>query len=258
MGIFIRRLLVCGLFPIFLSLFCIDGKHPKAEDLNVLTDDWIWPTDGKITDVYGTRHGTHKGIDIAAEPQTAIYAVDAGIVSKSYYSDTYGHVIFIKHQNNLETVYAHLSKRNVSEGQSVHQGELIGQMGNTGDSSGVHLHFEVHEEEWTYSKENAIDPEEALGSTKVGQLVYANEKKFEDSIETVGRLSVNQKMATKKYLNNPHHSKKDEYRMHIIQSGETLWSISKTYNTSVERLMEMNRLSDDVIAEGQTLKVGVD
>ena len=82
----------------------------------------MWPSDGVITDSYGTRNGDHKGIDIAAPFGSSIYAVESGIVSKSYYSDTYGNVVFIKHDNQIETVYAHLKERTVLEGARVGQG----------------------------------------------------------------------------------------------------------------------------------------
>ena len=72
----------------------------------------MWPSDGVITDLFGTRQGHHKGIDIAAPLGSHVYAVENGIVSKSYYSDTYGNVVFIKHDNQIETVYAHLKETN--------------------------------------------------------------------------------------------------------------------------------------------------
>lgn len=73
--------------------------------------EWIEPIKGEITDQFGTRDGKHKGLDIAAPEGEAVAAAADGTVSKSYQSDSYGHVIFIKHDNGYETVYAHLSKR---------------------------------------------------------------------------------------------------------------------------------------------------
>lgn len=112
-----------------------------------------------------------------------MYAVDEGIVTRSYYSQSYGNVIFVKHENDLETVYAHLNKRFVEEKQLVKKGELIGEMGNTGYSSGVHLHFEIHNKEWTVAKENAINPILVLGDVEVGQTVKIAEQ--EEEIEEV-------------------------------------------------------------------------
>jgi murein DD-endopeptidase MepM/ murein hydrolase activator NlpD len=176
---FTRKLLFAGFLAALTSSFFWSGEHPKAGDLNIKqeTAHWIWPANGIITDSFGTRRGEHKGIDIASTVGTPIYAVDGGIVSKSYYSRTYGNVVFIKHNNHFETVYAHLKSRNVTEGKVIKQGEVIGSMGNTGDSSGVHLHFEIHQNEWTFDKLNAINPVSIFDQVVIGQYVYVNSAK---------------------------------------------------------------------------------
>jgi len=69
-------------------------------------EEWIWPADGIISDTFGTRQGKHKGIDIAGKLNSPIFSVDNGVVEKSYYSNSYGNVIFINHQSNYVTVYA--------------------------------------------------------------------------------------------------------------------------------------------------------
>lgn len=185
MGDYIRRILIAAIMLLFISLLFLGGKHSQAESLSLSerTKTWTWPSEGIITDTFNTRNGTHKGIDIAGELGDHVYVVDEGIVTKSYYSQSYGNVIFVKHDNDLETVYAHLSKRFVEEDQLVEKGELIGEMGNTGHSSGVHLHFEIHNKEWTVTKENAINPILALGNVQVGQTVkIAEQEEIEEVI----------------------------------------------------------------------------
>ncbi|MBW9235097.1 M23 family metallopeptidase, partial [Leptospira santarosai] len=74
---------------------------------------------------------------------------------------TYGNVIMVTHSINgqiFTTVYAHLSGFNVSSGQSVSKGQMIGRMGSTGRSTGSHLHFEIHEGPWNGSRSNAVNP----------------------------------------------------------------------------------------------------
>lgn len=119
------------------------------------------PAQGTFTSGFGTRDlGDHKGVDIANGASVPIVAAADGVVSRSYYSDTYGNAIFISHSINGQvytTVYAHLSER-IVEGGSVQKGQTIGYMGNTGRSFGQHLHFEIHKGPWTLGKENAIDP----------------------------------------------------------------------------------------------------
>ncbi len=268
---YIKRLLIAGLMALCISLLFLGGKHSQAEMLNIpeLTSDWVWPAEGVITDLYGTRHGHHKGIDIAGEFKTPIHSVDKGIVTKSYYSGSYGHVVFIKHDNNLETVYAHLNKRNVEEGQAVNQGDIIGLMGNTGDSSGVHLHFEVHKEKWTYEKENAVDPVLALGDTAVGDPVEAMAKVEEVTMETVARL----RLADDSVIDDQQGSLKIEPEgkneqksvasaplqaeiKHTVKPGDTLWSIAKKYETSVDTIKQDNQLKSDQITSGAVLVIG--
>jgi murein DD-endopeptidase MepM/ murein hydrolase activator NlpD len=255
---YFRRLLIAGLIALCISLLFLGGKSPKAEGLTVQTEHWIWPADGEITDTFGTRNGMHMGIDIAADLNTPIYAVDSGVVSKSYYSDTYGHVVFIKHQNDYETVYAHLHRRYVKEGDSVRQGTQIGEMGNTGDSSGVHLHFEVHQDEWTYSKENVIDPDRALGLTEIGQAVVAQSRANPGgSIETSSRAhaeETEQKQQSTQNIRESHNGA-DTFRFttHQVKPGETLWSIAQTYHSRVETIADLNNVEGNDIKVGQVL-----
>ncbi|WP_082169264.1 M23 family metallopeptidase [Bacillus sp. 522_BSPC] len=185
MGDYIRRILIAAIMLLFISLLFLGGKYSQAKAFSLAdrTKAWTWPSEGIITDTFNTRNGTHKGIDIAGDLGDKVYVVDEGVVTKSYYSQSYGNVIFVKHENDLETVYAHLNKLLVKEKQLVKKGELIGEMGNTGYSSGVHLHFEIHNKEWTITKENAINPILVLGNVQVGQTVkIAVQEEVEDVV----------------------------------------------------------------------------
>lgn len=217
---YIRRILIAGIMLVCVSLLFLGGKSAKAES----TNDWMWPAEGVITDTFGTRNGHHKGIDIAAEPGTPVHSVEQGTVAKSYYSDSYGNVVFIRHENQTETIYAHLQNRYVQEGQKVARGETIGTMGNTGDSSGVHLHFELHQKEWTYNKKNAIDPFVAFGDKEIGH-----------AITVAGQP-----------MNSIEHT-------YIVKQGDSLWSIAKKSGASVEEIKAVNHLSHDDISLGQQL-----
>lgn len=105
---------------------------------------FILPTTGKVSSEFGMRLGRpHKGIDIAAPTGTPIYAVEKGDVIFSGRQQGYGNVIMIQHDKETITVYAHNEINLVREGDSVKQGQPIGKVGNTGRSSGSHLHFEI-------------------------------------------------------------------------------------------------------------------
>ncbi|MFI3277946.1 MAG: M23 family metallopeptidase [Rikenellaceae bacterium] len=95
--------------------------------------------------IYG-RYIMHKGIDLAADIGTPIYATADGVVestSQGYRSHGYGQQVLLNHDFGYKTRYAHLSKRLVQKGDTVRRGEIIGQVGSTGGSTGPHLHYEV-------------------------------------------------------------------------------------------------------------------
>lgn len=107
---------------------------------------YIWPVDGgRLTSGYGPRgRRVHKGIDIAAKPGTPIKAAADG---KVIYSDNkqrgYGNLVIVQHAGDAITVYAHNRRNLVDEGDTVRQGSVIAELGNTGRSTGPHLHFEL-------------------------------------------------------------------------------------------------------------------
>lgn len=106
---------------------------------------FIWPAANHYLSGYDWSPETnHRGIDIAGNEGMAIFAADAGVVVYSGWNNYgYGNVVILDHGTGFQTLYAHLSVINVGCGQSVGQGEVIGAFGNTGNSSGAHLHFEI-------------------------------------------------------------------------------------------------------------------
>lgn len=106
------------------------------------TGRYSWPARGLITSGFGTRWGKmHKGIDIAGSGP--ISAADNGRVVMVGWYGSYGKTVIIDHGNGIQTLYGHMDSFKVKEGDVVAQGKAIGIMGSTGDSTGVHVHFEV-------------------------------------------------------------------------------------------------------------------
>lgn len=105
---------------------------------------FAWPVvSPSISSTFGMRWGKlHKGIDITGNKN--IMTADNGKVTETGYKSDYGNYIIINHLNGYETLYGHLSKITTTEGTIVEKGDKIGIMGSTGDSTGVHLHFEIH------------------------------------------------------------------------------------------------------------------
>ena len=115
---------------------------------------YIWPVSSrKITSPFGPRNTgipgastNHKGVDIGGVYYSSeVHAAKAGTVIVSERSSSYGEYVVISHGSGNTTLYAHMSSRNVSVGDVVEQGDVIGITGSTGISSGPHLHFEITE-----------------------------------------------------------------------------------------------------------------
>lgn len=119
------------------------GTKPRPSGVG--TGNFSVPYNGNITSRYGQRSmGNHKGVDIVGPVGSPIYASDEGIVTYADYEDGgYGNIVKIDHQNGYETYYAHCSEILVKKGDTVKKGDLIAKVGNTGRSTGPHLHFEI-------------------------------------------------------------------------------------------------------------------
>ncbi len=120
-----------------------DGSCGATYEGAVGTGTFIWPT--VVRSISGYNYsGIHPAIDIAGATGNAVFASDSGVVVYSGWSNFgYGYLVVIDHGNGYQTAYAHLSAINVGCGQSVFQGSTIGAVGNTGNSAGSHLHFEL-------------------------------------------------------------------------------------------------------------------
>lgn len=98
---------------------------------------------GKRTDPINGRTALHAGTDFRGKPGAQIYATGDGVVAKAYLNRTYGNYVVINHGNGYSTSFAHMKKFLVQKGDRVKRGQLIGLIGNTGRSTGPHLHYEI-------------------------------------------------------------------------------------------------------------------
>ena len=187
---------------------------------------YCMPTDStRITDKYGyrpRRGRAHLGIDVKVRIGDTIRAAFDGKVRISRYERRgYGHYLVIRHPNGLETVYGHLSKKLVNENDIVHAGDPIALGGNTGRSTGSHLHFE------TRILGNAINP----------ALMFD---------------FPNQKAATDYYV----YEKNTREVYYKVKSGDTLSGIAIKNETSVANICKLNGISRNAVLRiGQTLRV---
>ncbi len=215
-----------------INPYKIDGAEFKDTINFVLYDStaghyWSMPmAHNRLTSRFGMRtYRWHYGTDLGLEIGEPILSVFDGIVRiVQYDARGYGRYVVIRHYNGLETLYAHMTATNVTVGQLVKAGEVIGKGGSTGRSTGPHLHFEVRYEGNAINAEYIFDfPNNALLSRNF-QLTPFHFKYLKD--------------ARKVYY-------------HTVRSGETLGSISRKYKVSITHLCKLNNMTTKTI-----LKVG--
>ena len=201
--------------------------------------NYVMPTPStKITDIFGyrpNRRRVHQGLDIKVQTGDTIYAAfDGKVRITSYQRRGYGYYVVIRHNNGIETLYAHLSKRLVDVNHNVKAGDPIGLGGNTGRSSGAHLHFE------TILMGKSIDP--AL------MFDFKNQKMTGDSY-------MYRKPGSKYVENGKVKIAGPEPKYHKVKSGDTVERIARKYGVSQRRIFELNGLnSKSIIRPGQSLR----
>lgn len=200
----------------------------------------------KINSNFGyRRYRWHHGIDLDLETGEPIYCVFDGIVRVKKYSRGYGNHIVVRHYNGLETVYAHLSATDVEVGQQVKAGQLLGKGGNTGRSTGPHLHFEIRYEG------NSIDPSHIFDFEK-------NQIKIKDfELSALHFTHLGARLShTHTHEDDTNTSTVRQVMYHKVRSGESLWTISRKYRTSVNQILKLNKISSRAtLRPGQRLRV---
>jgi len=220
--------------------------------------DFTMPTTSTVvTSNYGPRWGRrHEGLDIKVYTGDTIRAAFSGKVRIVKWDSGYGKYIVIKHPNGLETVYGHLSRQLVKENQDVRSGDVIGLGGNTGRSSGSHLHFETMVNGVPINPALLFDfrNQDVTGDTYT--LMRKNYQR-ESNIATRERGKIGngsytrEQVKGKAYVEKPNTNYNDETSYYKVKQGETLYSIAKRCNVTVEHLIKQNNLK-----QNETLKAG--
>lgn len=195
---------------------------------------------------FGVRRGRrHQGVDIPLKTGDPVYATFTGKVRVSKYWGAFGNLIVIRHENGIETFYAHLSKRNVEVGDWVNAGDVIGLGGSTGRSTGPHLHFETRYNGFAFDPQWLIDFEKGILRHRLFVLkkkyfnIYSNyEQDFEDEIK-------NEEDDKKE------DAEREAMRWYTIKSGDTLGRIAINNGTTVNALCRLNGIKPTT-----TLKIG--
>jgi len=198
------------------------------------------PYFGSIISKFGwRRYRYHYGIDTRNQYGEPIYCVFDGVVRIAKRNRTYGNVIVVRHENGLETFYAHCSKLLVKQNQEVKAGDIIALIGSTGRSTGPHLHFEVRYKGNPFNPEILIDFE----GKKLRCDTLAITKETFNYRTPYGQVSSSSKERSSSAV------------YHKVKSGETISGIAKKYHTSINAIKRLNGLKSDNIREGRNLRV---
>lgn len=237
-----------------------DLEYPADELYGEWTNDWVDPFRGKkidmpdscridcssfvlpldtmtyVTSKYGPRRRRmHRGIDLKVQKGDTIRAAFSGKIRiRNFERRGYGYYLVVRHPNGLETVYGHLSKFLVQVDEIVKAGQPIGLGGNTGRSTGSHLHFE------TRFLGQAIDPAEIID--------FENSTPHQD-IFVFRNVKINGRKS------NIYTSSNNQMVYHRVKSGDTLGKIARMYGTTVNELCRLNGLkSTSTLRIGQSIR----
>ncbi len=228
---------------IYLNIWTRERLNPYSMPIDSLPDsvfiscsDFVAPVKcGHITSQFGPRkYRYHFGTDLRVAVGDSIYSSFCGKVRIiDYEARGYGHYVVIRHNNGLETVYAHLSKVLVEHDQELKAGDVLGLGGNTGRSTGPHLHYEIR------YLGNAMNP--------VHLVDFANNKMMQESY----LITKNTTFYYNSYLKDLKSAK-----YYTVRKGDTLGRIASRNGTSVNSICRMNKMSSrTLIRPGQKLRI---
>jgi murein DD-endopeptidase MepM/ murein hydrolase activator NlpD len=222
-----------------------------------LTDEWncgfTIPWKGPVTSGYGWRRKRpHFGTDINLETGDTVVAAFEGKVRIARMNKGYGNVVIIRHNNGLETVYAHLSKILVQPEQDVKSGEVIGLGGNTGHSYGSHLHFEMRYLGKSIDTEDLVD----YDKWELKNTSFVLFKEDFKSSYNLNNMPVSNRGKAKSHTVSGNSVNKAKTKYYVVKKGDTLGKIAGKMHTTVKAICTKNGIKQTkVLQPGQRLKV---
>ena len=196
-------------------------------------------SNGKLSSDFGERCGHyHKGIDISIKEGVVVRsAFDGEIVTSSYNEGGYGNYVVIRHEKGIETLYGHLSKHVVDVGQHVKAGEVIGLAGSTGNSTGVHLHFEVHIDGVAINPSMLFDFESKCvkmvgkhASKEFDDVAYVSSKSQQEDVEEQSIEKQPENQSLEKQSSEPTSEEKEDIKEDETKQPDSLVVYSRHLN----------------------------
>ena len=205
-----------------------------------------------VTSRFGRRRrGAHRGLDIDLVTGDFVRSVLPGKVRFVGYSTGHGKTVVVRHANEVETVYAHLSAYTVRTNDSIPEGTIVGFGGNTGNSRGSHLHLEVR------YKGVCIHPEYVFnfdGSKKIrGRELWVTNRWQSPKLHSSYRKSKLETLITE---DDAIVAQNNEPKYHKVRKGDTLYQISRKYSLRVKEICSLNSISpNSILSIGQIIQI---
>ena len=255
-----------------------DANVPNTKVLDVR--HYVMPIKGNyVTSHYGYRPQfgrTHKGIDLRAAVGDTVYSAYSGRVRLTRFErGGYGFYVIVRHENGLETVYGHLSRFLVKPDQYVKAGQPIALSGNTGRSTGPHLHFETrfmgyainpeaifdfanrctHTDSYTFSKSTYTKARDYAPSKRYNQAKKSVATDEKESASKKANNKKEQQQVTASTRKSTKESRENSRSTYKVRKGDNLTKIAEQHGMTVAELKKLNGMASNNIEEGKVLKV---
>lgn len=221
-------------------------------DLVDTLKSYHYPVKGRVTSKYGPRRRKiHQGTDIDLETGDPIYSTFDGRVRYiGYIARGYGNLVIIRHDNGLETYYAHLSRIDVKPNQWVTAGQVIGAGGNTGRSTGSHLHYEMRYKGHSFDPMRLIDFESGdlrRETFLLKRTYFSPYSRFTQDFEEEIQSDEEDKKIAKEAV---------AIKYHVVRKGDTLGRIAINNGTTVTKICQLNGIKKTTVLQiGRRLRV---
>lgn len=257
---------------VFTENWDITSINPYKMPLDSLPETWsLWLVDelsgyhapcdgGRITSNFGIRHGRrHQGIDLSMPTGAKIYATFDGKVRVASYKNGYGYLVIMRHDNGMETFYGHMSQIDVKCGDVLHSGDVIGLSGNTGRSTGPHLHFECRYQGLAMDPSRIIDF--SNGNLKQRMMVLKSRyfdaaSRYDQDFDEEFLLVEDDAKALEEYKKKQAEAARKAMVWHTVRNGEVLGSIARKYRTTVNNICRLNGIKNpNTVRAGRRIRV---